>query len=46
MQDMYGETKAARLIKGNQGADEEASNWLSKPAVKAPTSISDIMNMY
>ena len=37
MQDMYGETRAAKLIKKNQGADEEASNGLSKPAVKAST---------
>ena len=37
MQDMYGETRVARLIKENQGTDEKTSNGLSKPAIKAPT---------
>ena len=37
MQDMYGEVRAARLMKGNQGADTEASSGLFRLVPKAPT---------
>jgi len=37
MQDMYGEVRAARLMKGNQKADTEASSRLFKLVPKAPT---------
>ena len=37
MQDMYEEVKAAKLIKGNQRADTEASSGLFRLVPKAPT---------